>query len=69
MLMEIRVVGLHRSLGQLFDISDLDVLDANDLIDVEVDLLKYEGDTATKVFERHRQLLRGICEGRRARLR
>jgi hypothetical protein len=50
---EIRVVALHGGRRELLDILDLDVLDADDLVDIEVALLEDEGDAAAQVRQGH----------------
>jgi hypothetical protein len=50
---EAGVVLLHRRLAQLVDVGRLDVLDADDLVDVEVELVELESDAAAQVLQRH----------------
>ena len=58
------IIALHRRLGEFGDVGDLDVLDADDEVDIEVLFLENPGDAALEVGECHDALLRDICGGR-----
>jgi hypothetical protein len=66
---EFGIVLRHRDRREFGRIAQLDVLDADDLIDVEVDLREDEGDSPAKIVQCHRFTPPGTCADRRSGLR
>ena len=64
---EVGIVFLHRRIAEQVDILDLDVLDADDLVDIEIRLFEDPGGPAFQVRESHVSGLRSVDspEGRR----
>ena len=53
LVMEPWIERPHRNVRELFDILNLDVLDAYDLIDIEVDVFEYPRHAANEIFKTH----------------